>query len=648
MAALALVVWYAGPVLRHFEGALIPWPTHGVAIAILIGARAPRRPLVGASMLLAITVGVLLGGGALPRALATAAQVTGQSVLVALLFERLARGQHPLSDSVSYAWFLFAIVVATIPTTLLVALVLAVVPGLAVPGYTSLAWWVAAAASGAALAPVLLAPSRPAPPGRRHLLSIEFLAICAFYAVALLNAFLHVGIDLFALPPAVATLPFLAWASLRFGVRGFSVVAAMLISAVIGSTLVEVGPFLVFDADDFQRGQRAWVYLASIVGPAMFFPVGLAERAAAEERARGAHAQLAAILEGSGDLIAAVDRNLVVIAANPAWVQGFEQLTGVVVSAGDRIDEVVQRALPSDAVESIGYWRRALSGERFTVVRELGELSRGREEYEITYSPVRDARGELVGASQVVRNVTTRRRREAEDGETRRLESVGRLAGGVAHDFNNLMTAVIGYTELIAATIPPGDPRRDDLAQIERAAVRAGELTQQLLAFARRRFVEPKIVDLGELVEGFTRLLAPLLGKSVLLTVHTEPGLRRVTIDPTQFEQVLMNLAVNSRDAMPGGGRLEIRTSNAVIGARLGVRLSVRDSGVGMTGETLARVWEPFFTTKPLGQGTGLGLPTVHGIVHQAGGEITVESKPGAGSAFHVFFPESGEAGDSA
>jgi len=640
-AALALVVWVAGPVLRHFEGALIPWPTHGVALAILLGVKRTRRSLVGVSILVAITLGVLLNGGGLARSIAAAAQVTAQSLFIAVLYDQLTKARHPLSDSVAYAWLLFAVFAGTIPTTLGVALLMAALPGVEVAGYTSVTWWVAAASSCAALTPILLAPSKPAPLRRRRLASFEFIAISALYLVVLANAFLYAGQELIVIPPPVATLPFLAWASLRFGVRGFAVVAAMLTVAVIGSTLFEWGPFGGFGRDEFERGQRAWIYLASMVGPAMIFPVGIAERAGSEERARAAHAQLAAILEGSGDLIAAVDRHLVVIAANPAWVEGFAELTGTRVTAGMPLDEVLERSLPGDAVESIAYWRRALSGDHFTVVREIGDPARRREEYETTYSPVRDHRGELVGASQVVRNVTQRRRRDAEEGETRRLESIGRLAGGVAHDFNNLMTAVIGYTELVAATIPKEDPRRDDLAQIERAATRAGELTQQLLAFARRRFVEPRIVDLGELVEGFTRLLAPLLGRSVLLTVHTEPGLRRVRIDPTQFEQVLMNLAVNARDAMTGGGRLEIITTNAVRGAHKGVQLTVKDSGSGMSAETQARLFEPFFTTKPLGQGTGLGLPTVHGIVHQAGGEITVETKIGSGTSFHVFLPES-------
>ncbi len=642
MAVLALVILLAGPALRHFEGALIPWPAHGLVFALLLGVRVDQRKTLAVWILISASIGVLLGGGNPARAVAAAAQLTGEGLLVAVLYERFAPGRHPLTDSVAYAWLLFSIFFGAMPIALLAGAILAVVPGDPVPGYTALAWWVAAASSGATLAPVLLTPSKPAPKRRRKLLSAEFLAICALYALALGNAFLHVGIEFGSLPPAVATLPFLAWASLRFGVRGFSIVASMMTVAIIGSTLLGVGPFLQFDAESFQRGQRAWVYLASIIGPAMIFPVGLAERAAAEERERGAHAQLEAILEGSGDLIAAVDRDMVIIALNPAWRKGFADLTGVQASYGMRMDDLLRQALREDAEESIASWRRAINGEHFTVVRELARGER-REEFENTYGPVRDANGDLVGASQVVRNVTQRRRKEAEDAENRRLESVGRLAGGVAHDFNNLMTAVIGYTELVQSTLPADDPRRDDLAQIERAAVRAGELTQQLLAFARRRFVEPKVVDVGVLVEGFTRLLAPLLGRSVLLTVRSEPDLRRVRIDPTQFEQILMNLAVNARDAMPGGGRLEIETANDVRDGVKGVRLTVRDSGSGMSADTQARVWEPFFTTKPLGQGTGLGLPTVHGIVHQAGGDISLESQVGTGTAFHVFLPEAVE-----
>jgi signal transduction histidine kinase len=645
LVLLLLVTWLAVPWLKQFDDALVPWPAHGLAVAILFSAQRDIRGRVALGLLFAITAGAMIGGGTAPSSIAAAALVTAQTIVALVIFEVLARGRAPLSGSVSYAWFLFGCVIGLLPTTLIASATMAVIgPGVA-PGYTTLVWWMSAMSSACTLAPLLLAAVTRRPPrvSRTKWFRVEFAALCAVYLVALASAFLEFGPFRYAVSPPVATLPFLTWAGLRFGVRGYAVVAAMLVTTAVAASIIGVGPFAALGPDALVRGQPTWTYLAALVGPAMIMPIGLTERAVAVEKVRAAHAQLSAIVEGSGDLIAAVDRDLVVIAANPAWVSEFEKLNGIIVRPGDRIDDANRRGDAAGAQESIALWRRALAGERFTVTRTFGSSTHARDEFEITYGPVRDANGDLVGASQVARNVTERRSRESQEAETRRLESVGRLAGGVAHDFNNLMTAVIGYTELIAATMPKDDARRDDLNQIERAASRAGELTQQLLAFARRRVIEPRVVDLGEIVEGFTRLLAPLLGRNILLTVRIEPGLRRVRVDPSQFEQVLMNLAVNARDAMPGGGRLEIEAINTVRDGRKGVRFTVRDSGTGMSDEVQARLWEPFFTTKPIGQGTGLGLPTVHGIVHQAGGDIAVESVVGHGSAFHVFFPEAAQ-----
>jgi signal transduction histidine kinase len=636
---LALVTWVAGPVLRHFEGALIPWPVHGISLAILMAARKEDRTYLAAGIALAVAIGGYGHSGELPRAIAAGAQMSAQTIVIALFHDRLTRGRHPLRGTMAYALFGVAILFGVLPVTLLVTGIRELIGPHFIPGYSTGIWWVASVTSMAALTPALLAPTAPhhATPRGRAASTWEFAVLAAIYIAALLNAFLLIGDSVLPLPAAVATIPFLIWAGLRFGVRGYAAFTLLFVSIVILSTIVNVGPFSEW-GNTIDRGRRAWIYLASLAGPAMIFPVALAERAAAEVRARGAFAQLAAIIEGSGDLIAAVDRDLVIIAANPAWVEEFARISGVTVRTGMPMSEALA-GVPKDAPDSLTQWRRALAGERFTAIREIGDPDRARDEYEITYGPVRDARGEIVGASQVVRNISRRRKKEAEDADARRLESIGRLAGGVAHDFNNLMTAVIGYTELVAQTLPEKDPRREDLAQIERAATRAGELTQQLLAFARRRIIEPRLVDLGELVEGFTRLVAPLLGNNVFLSVRTEPGLHQVRLDPAQFEQVLMNLAVNARDAMPGGGRLTIEIANGLRGSTRGVRLIVRDTGVGMPPEVLARVFEPFYTTKPLGKGTGLGLPTVHGIVHQAGGEITVESVPDAGTAFTVFLP---------
>jgi PAS domain S-box-containing protein len=636
----ALVTYLAGPVLRHMEFAVIPWPLHGLVVAILFGTEERRR--VHAS--LGLAAAVILGAGAHSgdwfRSIVGTAMLIAQSLVVVLLHQRFTEGRHPLRGSISYAWLGVVSLLGPLPTTLLATAVVHLVGPQIAPGYTTGAWWVSSVTSLFAITPILLARSAPQRPDLHasETWRWELPLLAAVYAVALYAAFLVAPDGRLELPAAVATVPFLVWAGLRFGTRGYAVFAGMFVIAVVGSILLDVGPFGQFGSDPIVRGRRAWIYVASLAGPTMIFPLALAERATAEYRARGAFAQLAAIIESSGDLIAAVDHDLVIIAANPAWVRGFHRISGITVRPGQRMDEILA-ALPRDRQESVALWQRALDGQRFTVMREIGDPAFARDEFEITYSPVRDERGEILGASQVVRNVTERRRLESAAAETRRLEALGRLAGGVAHDFNNLMTAVVGYAGIIAQSLPAHDPRQADLGEIEKAATRAGELTQQLLAFARRRVVAPKVIDVGALVGGFLRLIDPLLGSTVRLTVRIGSDLPAVNIDPAQFEQVLMNLAVNARDAMPDGGALSVDVVRTRYRDGGGVRITVRDTGVGMEPAVLERIWEPFYTTKPQGKGTGLGLATVHGIVHQAGGDITVESTPGVGTVFHVLLP---------
>jgi PAS domain S-box-containing protein len=634
------VTYVAGPVLRHMPFAVIPWPVHGLALASLLAAPAGHRLRVSLALLVVISVAAGLQSGNFPRSVAAACQLVGQSIVITELHRWMTRGRHPLRGTLAYALLGVAAFFGSLPTLFLSAIVVKIIGPQVAPGFTVGAWWVAAITSIFAITPIVLAPSAPFHPTARASKPApwELPAIAALYTIALSSAFFSDGTTLPALPPAVATVPFLVWAGLRFGVRGYALFAAMFLCATMASAIIDIGPFGQFGNDPIERGRRAWIYVASLAGPTMIFPIALAERAAAEARARGAFAQLSAIIESSGDLIAAVDRDLVVIAANPAWIEEFRRISGVTVHPGMRMSEATA-ALGGDSDDSVARWKQALRGEHFTVIREIGDPSRARDEYEITYSPVRDGQGDVVGASQVVRNISTRRRVEEAAADARRLEALGRLAGGVAHDFNNLMTAVVGYTGIIAHSLPQTDPRQADLAEIEKAATRAGELTQQLLAFARRRVIEPKIVDIGGLVQGFMRLIAPLLGSSVKLTVRAASELPQVRLDPVQFEQVLMNLAVNAKDAMPSGGELTIEVAPTRYRDGHGVRLSVRDTGVGMSAAVLARIWEPFFTTKEVGRGTGLGLATVHGLVHQAGGEITVESTEGVGTVFHVLLP---------
>jgi len=231
-----------------------------------------------------------------------------------------------------------------------------------------------------------------------------------------------------------------------------------------------------------------------------------------------------------------------------------------------------------------------------------------------------------------------------------RLESVGRLAGGVAHDFNNMLAVILGNAELMRAR-PGLAPELDaDLSEIERAAQHARDVTRQLLAFSRKQEVSPRSLDLNEELERTRKTLSRLIGEDVQVSLHLAPDLWRVSLDSVQVDQVLMNLAVNARDAMPGGGRLTIETANVQLDQVSGRRhpevgpgdhvlLAVSDTGVGMDRETVRRVFEPFFTTKGPGKGTGLGLATVYGIVAQAGGTILVDSEPGRGSTFRIYFP---------
>jgi CheY-like chemotaxis protein len=230
------------------------------------------------------------------------------------------------------------------------------------------------------------------------------------------------------------------------------------------------------------------------------------------------------------------------------------------------------------------------------------------------------------------------------------MEAVGRLAGGIAHDFNNLLTAIMGYSQLILMRSHEDQALTQDVEEILKASERAAALTRQLLAFSRRQTSQPRVIDLNEILSEMDKLLQRVIGADVDICTRAGRGLDRVKVDPGQIEQVIMNLAVNARDAMPTGGRLTIETANALlerprptiggdVPAGRYVTLTVSDTGTGISPDVLALIFEPFFTTKEVGQGTGLGLSTVFGIVQQSGGFIDVSSRPGQGATFRIYFP---------
>jgi signal transduction histidine kinase len=269
---------------------------------------------------------------------------------------------------------------------------------------------------------------------------------------------------------------------------------------------------------------------------------------------------------------------------------------------------------------------------------------------EITAHPIQF--GDAAACLVMPIDITERTRLEDELRQSQKLEAVGQLAGGIAHDFNNLLTVIEGYADLIRADQAPEDAHRDSTQEILLAAQRAASLTSQLLAFSRRQILQPIRLNLNANVASTQRMLSRLLGENIQIRTLLASGLWDVFADPGQMDQILLNLAVNARDAMPSGGVLTIETANVESGAPPTpdlaggecVRLSIGDTGQGMDEETQRHIFEPFFTTKEVGRGTGLGLSTVYGIVEQSGGHIRVSSQPGNGSSFSIYLPRAADA----
>ena len=295
-------------------------------------------------------------------------------------------------------------------------------------------------------------------------------------------------------------------------------------------------------------------------------------------------------------------------------------------------------------------WQGILAGRPWTGEIPALRSDGGTFTLEWTIAPVSDEAGTALGYIASARDRSVEKALQAQLAQSQRLEAVGELAGGIAHDFNNLLTAIRGYAQLIQRGLGADDPARADVEQVIDAADRAAALTRGLLAFSRRQVLAPRVLDPAEVVEGIAPLLRQLLGAHIELSTAVTPGGGHVRVDPSQLEQVIVNLAVNARDAMPEGGQLMVELRDVELDAAYvathpeatvgpHVLLAVSDTGIGMDAATQARIFEPFFTTKETGRGTGMGLATVYGIVKQSGGSIYVYSEPGHGTTFRVYFP---------
>jgi two-component system cell cycle sensor histidine kinase/response regulator CckA len=358
------------------------------------------------------------------------------------------------------------------------------------------------------------------------------------------------------------------------------------------------------------------------------------------------------ISENAADMIALVDATGHRLYNSPAYAKilGYtiEELhntpSAEQVHPDDRklIEEAAQEAFQGGVGRRIEYRMRHKDG----TWRVL----------ESTASPVVDAAGKVEKLVIVNRDITARKRLEEQFRQAQKMEAVGQLSGGIAHDFNNLLGVIIGYGEILQEGLPTDHPLRHSADEILNAGRRAASLTRQLLAFSRQQVLEPQVLVLNRVVSEMENMLRRLIGENIELTSNLDPALGAIKADPGQLEQVIMNLAVNARDAMPQGGKLMIETANTEMDETFVkrypypvqpgpyIRLTVSDTGCGMDARTRARIFEPFFTTKEKGQGTGLGLSMVYGVVKQSGGYIDVYSEPGMGTTFKIYLPRVDEA----
>jgi PAS domain S-box-containing protein len=378
----------------------------------------------------------------------------------------------------------------------------------------------------------------------------------------------------------------------------------------------------------------------------------IAERKRAEERI----CRLAQAVENSAELIAIANPDGRISFANHALLQatGYKdteiigELFGKTLLSGNNPPALDEEIRARTLLE--GGWRGECLGRRkddsdFPVFLSTGQI--------------KDNRGLVIGIFGIGQDITDRKRLEEQLLVSQKMEAVGRLAGGVAHDFNNLLGVIVGYSDLVLDAFPSEDPRHQQLEQIKKAGLRATSLTRQLLTFSRKQVCQPVVLDINALVTDFNKMLRRMVGEDIEFTNALHQGLGQVKVDPGQIEQVIMNLVVNSRDAMPNGGKLIIETANvdldedycllhpSVQPGRY-VMLAVSDSGSGMDAKTQARIFEPFFTTKEEGKGTGLGLAIVYGVVKQSEGHIWVYSELGKGTTFKIYFPRIDEPAQSA
>ncbi len=611
------------------------WPPTGVALAALLLAGVRYWPGIAiGALLLNATSGVSLLGAA-----GIAMGNTLEAVVGTLLLQRVARFRPSLDRLqdvlalVLLAGILSTAVSATVGVTSL--LLSGSTPSTSV-GRLWFVWWSGDAMGTLIVAPVFLTwlttPRLREPLARAAEALTLLVILVALTSVLFLTRISYV----------YAVFPFAIWAALRFGPRGAATATLLVSSLAVWYTLNGLGPFVASTLTHNLALLQSFIGLLAVT--TLVIAALLTERTAAEQALTESEAHYRLLFERNPNPLCVYDaETLAFLAVNEAAVRlyGYSRAEFLEMTLKDLRPPddgprpQSQSTISGEGLVGAGEWRHRKKDGTAIVV----EITR----HALTFAG-------RPAALAMAHDLTQRRSLESQLLQSQKMEAVGQLAGGIAHDFNNLLTAIFGSSDLLLEDLSVDDQRRSDVEDIKQAAQRAAALTRQLLAFSRQQVLAPQVLDLSALIADLEKMLRRVIGEDVEFRTVLAPDLGAVRADPGQLEQVIVNLAVNARDAMPYGGKLTVETANVdldeaypqerglVVPGRYAM-LAVTDTGIGMDAHVKAHIFEPFFTTKEKGKGTGLGLATVYGIVKQSDGYIWVYSEPGRGTSFKIYLP---------
>ena len=449
-------------------------------------------------------------------------------------------------------------------------------------------------------------------------------------------------------PADLLILPLIAWVAVRFTQREVTLLVLLVLTIALVGTVNGRGPYASNEPWSMLPVLQAFIGILAMLS--LSIGAAIAERKRTEEALQASEHWLK-----ESQRISRVGSYVLDLQAG-IWTQSeaFDEIFGIEPSQTRSVEAWAELVHPEERQAMLDYFRNEVIGKRQPFDREYRILGPrdGKTRWvhgigKLYY----DDTGRLAAMAGTIQDITEQKLLEGQLRQAHKMESIGRLAGGVAHDFNNLLTVINGYSDLALQRMSPHDPLRSHVIAVRKAGERASGLTQQLLAFSRRQVLQPRVIDLNTVVAESESILLRLIEENIQFVTVLSPSLGLVNADPTQISQILLNLVVNARDAMPDGGLLRLETANVVraegdmeesgeVRAGAFVMLEVSDSGIGMDEETHRHVFEPFFTTKGPGKGTGLGLATVYGIVKQSGGQIRLESAPGMGTTIRIYLPQ--------